>query len=138
METLPIKLSIKSRIALRLVHPDLVSIVNRALEISAYEFCITSGARTLAMQRSWFDLKLADGERSRHIPAFNESGLAEAVDVMPMIDGVAKRQLCGEIATAFFAASRECEVPITWGGQWRGKWRDPQHFELTRGRPRLT
>jgi peptidoglycan L-alanyl-D-glutamate endopeptidase CwlK len=118
--------------ALALVHPDLVTVVNLARIKCAYEFTVTCGARSAAIQRGWVNLGLTKTKRSRHVPQENESGLAEAVDVMPRIDGVSQPRLLDVVAIAFFNAARELGFPITWGCK-----SDPQHFELTRRRARL-
>ncbi len=127
------KLSLRSRIALKLVHPDLVSVVTRAIEITTVDFIVTQGARTVAEQRHFVEIGASRTMNSRHLPANNESGLAEAIDVMPIVNGVLKDNLCPVVALAFYSAARELEVPLQWGGDWPYRWKDTNHFELKRG-----
>lgn len=105
------------------VHKHLVSVVERAAELSPVPFVVTEGLRNLKRQK---ELKAAGKSwtlDSRHL-----SG--HAVDVVDADDfGYDIPDMEG-IATAFKTAAAELKVPITWGGDW--KTRDTPHFELDR------
>ena len=124
------------------VHPDLVRVVKRAIEITAQDFMVTEGLRTLARQKDLY----AQGRtkpgpvvtwtlKSKHI-----DGLA--VDLVPFNDGkpdwTAGKNF-DEIAKAMHDAAEELGVQITWGADWdrdgnpreRGE-SDSPHFQLFR------
>jgi peptidoglycan L-alanyl-D-glutamate endopeptidase CwlK len=124
--------SIRSRESLRSVHPDLARVAERALELTTVDFILTEGKRTLAKQREYIRSGASRTLRSRHIPAMNESGFAEALDIMPLEAGKVRDDLCPVVAKAFYKAAAELGVDLQWGGDWRFGWKDTNHFELKR------
>jgi peptidoglycan L-alanyl-D-glutamate endopeptidase CwlK len=116
------------------VHPDLVKVARRAIELTEIDFRITQGERTVAEQRVLFAKGASKTMKSRHIPSTNRSRMAEAVDVVALIAGKVRWDwpLYPKIAAAFKQASKELGIPITWGGDWVG-FRDGPHFELKKG-----
>ena len=117
-------LSARSQLALDGVHPDLVRVVERAHERGA-SFGMTEGLRSLARQKKL----LAEG-RSRTLRSRHLSGHA--------IDFVA-RNAAGQLvydendmrgcARVFKKAAVDCEVPLEWGGDWKG-FVDTPHLQL--------
>lgn len=120
------KLSQRSMDRMAGVHPDLVRVVCRAIELSTIDFGVTQGLRTIEQQRQY----VADGKsktmNSRHLTG-------HAVDVVAMVGGKASWTFrhYEAIAQAFKAASTELGVPVVWGGSW-ASFKDGPHFELDR------
>ena len=119
------KLSKRSNERLIGVHPDLVRVVHRALQLSPIDFGISEGLRTMERQ---IQLKKAGASKtlnSRHL-----SG--HAVDVVAYIGKEVRWDwpLYEQIAAAFKQAAKELDVPITWGGDWT-TLKDGPHFELS-------
>jgi len=116
----------RSRARLTGVHPDLVKVVELALTYSPHDFTITEGLRSVARQR---ELKAAGASQtmnSRHITG-------HAIDFAVLIGGKVRWDwpLYGQVAEAFKRASKELNVPIIWGGDWKSL-RDGPHIELQR------
>lgn len=110
------------------IHPDLVAVTRRALELSTVDFTVTEGLRTPARQRQLFDAGASKTLNSRHLTG-------HAIDVAPFIGGRIRWDWppFHEIARAFKAAAQELDTPIVWGGDWR-TFKDGPHFELDRRR----
>lgn len=111
------------------VHPDLVRVVRRAVEISAVAFQVSEGVRALARQRALLKQGASKTLRSRHIPGPN--GFGHAVDLVAMIGGRVswEEPLYHRIADAMKKAAIEMHIPIEWGGDWR-TFHDGPHFQL--------
>lgn len=115
------------------VHPDLVRVVRRVAKDwkdPETGWIITCGVRTVEEQK----LNVAKGAsktmRSRHIPAAN--GYSHAVDFACTIKGVPRWDwpLYDKLAKAVKAAAKAEKVPVEWGGDWTGGFRDGPHFQL--------
>lgn len=119
------KLSARSKERLTGVHPDLVKVVNRALELSEIDFAILEGMRTKERQAELFKAGASQTMNSRHLTG-------HALDLGAFVGGSVRWDwpLYGKLATAMKAAAKELGVPIIWGGDW--KMRDGPHFELNR------
>lgn len=110
----------KSRANLVGVHPDLVSVVVRALKYSQQDFSVFEGVRTRERQKKYVDSGVSKTMNSRHIPQSNQCGMGCAVDLVPFIDGGLRWEWIPiySIARAMRQASLESNVPIVWGGVW--------------------
>ena len=122
------RLSQASLAKLKGVHPDLATVVKRAIEITPVDFRVLEGLRSQARQRK---LKAAGAStilNSRHITG-------HAIDFAALVDGRIDWSwpLYGKVAAAFKKAAREKGVPIVWGGDWK-TFKDGGHIELTRSR----
>lgn len=120
------KLSQRSLNNLNGVHPDLVKVVNRAIEITEVDFAVIEGLRTKEKQ---IQLKAKGASKtlnSRHITG-------HAVDVFAYIGNQGRWDwpLYPKISKAFKQASNELKIPIVWGGDWKTLVDGP-HFELDR------
>lgn len=95
------------------VHPDLVGVVNRAVELSNQEFAVHDGIRTLEEQKQLVERGVSKTLKSRHI-----SG--HAVDLVPLINGKLRWEWepIYVIAEAVRNAARTAGIPIRWGGCW--------------------
>ena len=124
-------LSAKSRAKLSGVHPDLVRVVKRALQLTPFDFGITSGVRTAHEQNTLFNKGASqlDGyaRKSRH-----QTGHAIDFVVYDESNEVTWRfSYYEQVSWAFKQASLELGVPIIWGGDWTSL-KDGPHVELDR------
>jgi peptidoglycan LD-endopeptidase CwlK len=120
------KLSEKSLERLKGVHPDLVKVVKKAIELTPIDFRITEGLRTRERQAYLVKKGASRTMRSRHITG-------HAIDFVALPNGVVSWDfpLYTRIADAFKKAASELGVPIVWGGDWKS-FRDGPHIELNR------
>lgn len=108
------------------VHPDLVSVVYRALELSKHDFLVIEGLRTKERQEELFKAKKSQTMNSRHLRG-------HAVDLAVLEGGKIKWDCpyYEELAKTVKKAAAELEIPIVWGGDWK-TFKDGVHFELDR------
>lgn len=120
------KLGPRSKMRLEGVHPDLVRVVERAIEISIVDFTVLEGLRTPERQRTLRDSGASQTLNSRHITG-------HAVDLGAWVDDQVDWSwpLYHKIAAAMKTAAKELGVSIVWGGDWRN-FKDGPHFELDR------
>lgn len=123
-------MDLKSEQKLRMVHPDMVKVVKRAMQHTSVPFIITCGIRTLAEQKVLVAKGASKTMRSRHLPG-KKTGLSHAVDIAFIINKQLRWDwpLFAKAAVAFKRAARELEVPIEWGGDWK-TFKDGPHFQL--------
>ena len=152
---MPFHLSQKSINRLVGVHPDLVKVVKRAIEITEEDFIVGEGVRSLSTQKKY----VRDGKSktldSRHLVAPN--GYSHAVDLWLWKKGGVSWDTSDarsfytvshdddyvnyqEIGTSMLLASEELDIPIRWGADWDGDGQhtdhsfiDWVHFELPVG-----
>lgn len=122
-------LSQRSHNNLQGVHPDLVRVVTRAIQLTQVDFMVTCGVRTIAEQKVLFAAGASKTMNSRHIPG--KDGYSKAVDLAALIGPNVRWDwpLYAKLAEAMKAAAKELNVPLTWGGDWRS-FKDGPHFEL--------
>lgn len=120
------KLGQRSRLRLKGVHPDLVKVVEHAINLSAVDFTVLEGLRTPERQKLLRDSGASQTLNSRHITG-------HAVDLCAFVDGEVRWDwpLYHKIAAAMKQAAKELNVAIIWGGDWR-RFKDGPHFELDR------
>jgi len=120
------KLSQRSKDRLKGVHPDLVKVVEHAIEITTVDFAVHEGLRTPERQKVLKEAGASQTLNSRHITG-------HAVDLVAWVDGEVRWDwpLYSQIAKAMKAASAELDIPIEWGGDWR-TFKDGPHFQLPR------
>ncbi len=120
------KLSRRSLDMLKGVHPDLVAVVKRAIELTSVDFVVTEGLRTLARQKKLVAEGASKTMNSRHLTG-------HAVDLAPWLGGTVRWDwpLFYKLADAMKQAAAELKVPLVWGGDWR-TFKDGPHFELDR------
>ena len=117
-------LSKKSLDRLTGVHPDLVRVVKRAIEITTVDFAVLEGVRSKARQEQLVKAGASQTMNSRHITG-------HAVDLGAYVSGSVRWDwpLYSKIADAVKQAAAELGVPIEWGGDWR-TFKDGPHFHL--------
>ena len=118
------KLSKRSLSRLDGVHPDLVRVVKRAIELTPIDFGVTEGLRTLERQKELVAKGASQTMNSRHLTG-------HAVDLVAFIGPRISWEwpLYESIALAVKEAARQEGVPIEWGGDWRS-FKDGPHFQL--------
>ena len=106
------------------VHPDLVLVVKRALELSEIDFSVLEGVRTIDRQKELVRLGASTTMNSRHITG-------HAVDLGAYVAGHIDWtwELYEKIANAMYQASIELGIKIKWGGDWV-HLKDGPHFQL--------
>lgn len=120
------------------VHPHLVKVVRRALELTEYDFSVVEGVRQLERQKILFNTGKSQTMNSRHLATKCAAGVyGHAVDLYP-VGKPTPWERCHNIAAAMFEASKELRIPIRWGGDFNGNgikddsFIDMPHFELLR------
>ena len=108
------------------VHPDLVAVAHRALEITEIDFLVTEGLRTREKQIELVRAGASRTTRSRHLTG-------HAIDIAAWVAGGVRWDwpLYEELSRAFKQAAAELGVAIVWGGDWQ-TFRDGPHYELSR------
>lgn len=119
------KLGTKSLSNLKGVHPDLVKVVKRAIELTECDFTITEGLRTKERQAQLVKEKKSTTKNSRHLTG-------HAVDLAAWVDNTISWEwkYYYQIADAMKKAASELKISIEWGGDWKS-FKDGPHFELT-------
>ena len=118
------KLSNRSKSRLVGVHPKLVEVVHRAIQITPYDFGVTQGVRDLETQKKLLAAGRSQTLKSRHL--IQDDGFGHAVDVVAFVDlGTGDGpEVCWElpiydkIADAFKKAAEEVGIDIMWGSAW--------------------
>jgi peptidoglycan L-alanyl-D-glutamate endopeptidase CwlK len=120
------KLSKRSLNNLAGVHPDLVAVVKRAIEITPVDFSVTQGLRTLEQQRAYVAAGASSTMNSRHLTG-------HAVDLAAWIGREIRWDwpLYHKIAVAMKQAASELNISLEWGGDWK-TFKDGPHFQLSR------
>jgi len=124
------RLSAASRGKLAGLHPDIVAVVERAIEITPSDFTVLEGMRTIARQKQLVARGASKTMNSRHLTG-------HAVDLAPFVDtdSDGKPQISWSwpdyypLAAAVKRAAADLGVPIEWGGDW-SKFKDGPHWQL--------
>ena len=118
------KLGKKSLSNLKGVHPDLVKVVKRAIELTECDFTITEGLRTKERQAQLLKEKKTTTSNSRHLTG-------HAVDLAAWVDGTVSWNWDHyyKIAEAVKQAAKELNISIEWGGEWKS-FPDAPHWQL--------
>lgn len=116
----------RSRARLEGVHPDLVKVVERAIEITSVDFTVLEGIRSRERQAKLVQSGASRTMRSRHLTG-------HAVDLGAWVDGTIAWDwpLYYQIAHAMKKAANEYGIDMEWGGDWKS-FPDGPHFQLSR------
>jgi peptidoglycan L-alanyl-D-glutamate endopeptidase CwlK len=108
------RLSKRSRDRLAGVNPQLVAVVERAIQLTRVDFAVTEGVRTPGRQAELFMQGASQiKEGGKHVTG-------EAVDLVAFLgDRISwELSLYDDIADAMKHAAIELRVPIRWGAAW--------------------
>jgi peptidoglycan L-alanyl-D-glutamate endopeptidase CwlK len=103
----------RSKQKLEDVHPDLVAVFERALQLSTVDFGITCGLRTQHEQNQLRAKGKSQVKVSRH-----QTG--HAIDVVCYVGGKVTWdfEYYGRVADAVALAAKELDVSVVWGAAW--------------------
>ena len=106
------------------VHPDLVKVVKRAIEITPIDFTVLEGLRTVERQKQLVAQGASKTMKSRHITG-------HAVDLAPVVGGEVRWDwpLYKQLAVTIKRAAKEVGVTVEWGGDWL-RFKDGPHWQL--------
>lgn len=131
------KLGTRSKNNLKGVHPDLVKVVEKAIEITTQDFTVIEGVRTQKRQQELYAqgrtkegprVTNVDGVKRKSNHQIKSDGFGHAVDIVPYPVDWDSSVKFDNIANAMKLAACEIGVDIQWGGDW--KMLDKPHFEL--------
>lgn len=117
------KLGTRSKQNLSGVHPDLVAVVKRAIEITEQDFTVIEGIRNINRQRELVKSGASQTMNSRHLTG-------HAVDIAPY-PLTWDWEYFKPIEVAMKQAAEELEIDLEWGGDWRS-FKDGPHWQLSR------
>jgi len=119
------RLGTRSKQRLEGLHPDLVAVVERAIQITRIDFTVLEGMRTLDRQKKLVERGASTTLNSRHLTG-------HAVDLGAYVDGEVRWDwpLYHKIADAMKQAALELKVDMEWGGDWKS-FPDGPHYQLS-------
>lgn len=119
------KLGMRSKRRLKGLHPDLVAVVKRAIELTEIDFTVLEGMRSVSRQRELVNKGASTTMNSRHLTG-------HGVDLGALVDGKVRWDwpLYHKIADAMKQAAQEKGVDLEWGGDWKS-FPDGPHFQLS-------
>jgi len=117
------KLGTRSLQNLSGVHPDLVAVVNRAVEITKQDFTVIEGMRDIKRQRQLVKSGASTTMNSRHLTG-------HAVDIAPWPISWEWEDFY-PIEEAMKLAADELGIDLEWGGDWKS-FKDGPHWQLSR------
>lgn len=109
------KFSKKSLEHLTGVHPNLVKVVKRALELSTVDFSVNEGVRSKSRQESLVASKKSHTMHSKHL--VHSDGYGHAIDLVPYPVSWELEDFL-PIADAMQKSAKELGIKIRWGGSW--------------------
>ncbi|WP_264755624.1 M15 family metallopeptidase [Psychrobacter sp. Marseille-P5312] len=119
------KLSDKSLARLNGLHPDLVKVVERAIEITDIDFSVGEGLRSITRQKELYAQGATKTMNSRHLTG-------HAVDLFAL-DEAGKVtwdwKYYRPLADAVKQAAVDVGVSLEWGGDWKS-FKDGPHYQL--------
>ena len=112
------RLSQRSLDRLEGVHPEMVAVVERAIQLTEVDFGVTQGVRTLDEQKANVAAGRSQTMRSKHL--LQDDGFSHAVDVVAYVgpDVSWELNLYDDICDAFKQAAEEVGCSIKWGAAW--------------------
>jgi peptidoglycan L-alanyl-D-glutamate endopeptidase CwlK len=112
------KLSQRSLNKLAGVHPNLIGVVQRAIELTDVDFGVTFGTRTFEEQEKLFKSGRSQTMNSKHLT--QNDGYSHAVDLVAYFGSDVSWELnvYDNICDAMAQAAREEGLPIKWGAAW--------------------
>lgn len=105
------------------VHPDMIAVVKRAIEITNKDFTVIEGIRNINRQRELVKTGKSTTMNSRHLTG-------HAVDITPWPISWDWEEFY-PIADAMKEAAEELDIDLEWGGDWQN-FPDGPHYQLSR------
>lgn len=101
------------------VHPDLVRVVRRALELTPIDFGVHDGLRTKEEQAEYVRTGVSWTMNSKHL--IQHDGYGHATDLVPYVNGKLRWEwpLIYKLIEAVKQAAIELGVRVRWGGCWQ-------------------
>jgi peptidoglycan LD-endopeptidase CwlK len=123
------KFSDRSLSKLEGVHPDLVKVCNRAIQISPYDFGIIDGVRDIETQKKYVAEGKSQTMDSKHL--IQDDGYSHAIDFAVYVDCKITWEIgyYRKVVQAFFTAAIELGVQIEAGCLWKN-FIDGVHLQL--------
>ena len=120
------KLGATSLSRLKGVHPDLVKVVKRAIDLTPIDFTVLEGLRTKERQAALVAKGASKTMNSYHITG-------HAVDIAPLVDGKVTWdwKYYNQLAPVIKQAAKELGVTVEWGGDWKS-FKDGPHWQIPR------
>tara|TARA_R110002126_G_scaffold151295_4_gene298317 strand:+ start:236 stop:817 length:582 start_codon:yes stop_codon:yes gene_type:complete len=118
-------LSAKSLNRLKGLHPDLVKIVERAIEITTIDFSVGEGLRPITRQKELYQQGATTTMNSRHLTG-------HAVDLFALDENGKVSwnwKYYHPLAAVMKQAAKDVGVSIEWGGDWK-TFKDGPHYQL--------
>lgn len=112
------RLGSRSLAKLEGVHPDLVAVVQRAIELTDVDFGVTYGVRTVEEQEKLVAQGRSQTMKSKHL--IQPDGYSHAVDLVAYFGSDISWELnvYDNIADAMAEAANEVGIPLKWGAAW--------------------
>jgi len=117
-----LKLTARDKSRLKGLHPDILKVVEKYLEIGSVPIIVIEGMRTLATQKKYLARGVTTTLRSRHLTG-------HAIDIGPRDTPLSSWPPYYKIAEDMKKAAKLVGVTIEWGGDWR-KFKDGPHWQL--------
>lgn len=114
----------KSKGRLEGLHPDLISVVEKAIEITEIDFTVLEGLRNILRQQLLVEKGASKTMNSRHLTG-------HAVDLAPYLDGRVDWSwpLHHKLANTMKESASSLNIQLEWGGDWR-TFKDGAHYQL--------
>lgn len=119
------KFSQRSKDRMNGLHPDIVSVMELAIERSPIDFTVLEGLRSEERQKHLVKTGASKTMNSRHLTG-------HAIDVAPMLNGSVSWDwpLYHKLAPVIKQAANELGVDLEWGGDWT-TFKDGPHWQLS-------
>lgn len=124
------QLGARSLAELEGVHTNQVAVVKTAITLTAQDFSVFDGLRTVAEQTEYVRTGVSKTMNSKHLP--QPDGWGYAVDLVPYINGKLRWEMRPIliIAEAVHEAATNLGVPLRWGAVWDTPFLDLERADL--------
>lgn len=122
---MPFSFSKRSLERMEGVHPDLVAVMELAIQRTPIDFTVLEGLRSVERQRELVAQGASKTMNSRHLTG-------HAIDVAPLSGGQVSWDwpLYHKLAPVIKGAAADLGVDLEWGGDWRS-FKDGPHWQLS-------
>ena len=119
--------SVRSRDRMQGLHPDIVAVMELAIQRTPIDFTVLEGMRTVERQRALVARGASKTMNSRHLTG-------HAIDIAPLLNGKVSWDwpLYHQLAPVIKQAARDLGVSLEWGGDWKN-FKDGPHWQLSWG-----